>query len=40
MLTTLVKQQQQAVKTANSNADTAIKQQQNNGNKTPNSNGK
>ena len=39
MLSTLVKQQQKAVDTANSNADTAIKQQQNNSNKTPN-NGK
>ena len=38
MLSTLVKQQQQAVKSANSNADTAIKQQQNGGNKTPTNN--
>ena len=38
MLSTLVKQQQQAVKTANSNADTAIKQQQNNANATPTAN--
>jgi hypothetical protein len=39
VLAQLKKQQQDAVNAANSNADTAIKQQQNNSNKTPN-NGK